>query len=90
MNVGAGVDHGRDEPVQRCGVTGHRGGEFQTRAAAHHRNTVDTDVAADDHDVAGSGALRADVRPFVDEADTRRVDVDAVAMACVDGPWCRR
>lgn len=84
VQVGAGVDHRGDQPVQRRGVAGHRGREGQAFTAAHHRDPVHADVAADDHGVTGHGPLRTDVDARVDDADARGVDEHTVAVTGID------
>ena len=65
--VGAGVDHRRDQAVQRGGVAGDGGGELQSFAATHHRHSVHPDVTADDDRIAGvaraAGGCRRARRP---------------------------
>ena len=68
---------------QRCeagAVAGDGGLERQPLAGGHHRHPVPGERAADDHDVAGTGAAGGGTEVGVEGADAGGVDVQAVGL----------
>jgi hypothetical protein len=84
VQIRAGGEHRRHQPVQRGAVADHLGAERDPLAHAHDRDPVDADLAADDDDVTGSRPLWADVNAGRDQPDAGGVDVHAITMAGVD------
>ncbi len=73
-----------DQSIQRCGVALDDGFKLQPLTNAHDGHAVVADGAADDHDISGAGAVRANMNIVGDDADSRGVDVAAVSMTFFD------
>jgi hypothetical protein len=71
--------------VIECGRVGFDGRlELEPFSHAHDRHAVITKRAGQEHLVAGPDPIGTDIDTIWDHADSRRVDVYAVAVAAID------
>ena len=85
VDVRAGGEHRLDQAVERRGVAGDFGFEFEAFAHGHDGDAVHGDLAAEENFVAGPGARWGRCStPSRDHADAGGVDEDSVGLAAID------
>ena len=79
-----GVEHRRNQMVERGGVRLDLRREAQLLARRDNRDAVVANAAADENLIARPNVRRGEIDTVAQLADASRVDVDAIAMTAVD------